>query len=346
MIKKKILVVDNSAIIRRYIIGLLKNAGYEVDFSKNAYEALEKLRQDHFSLVILDMNLPDMNGLEALRQIMKQKPTRVLIMSTQESNSAKNSFEALDIGAIDYIAKPKNSVDIASIAEEFLQKVKKALLVLPKNIVKKSITYTPKADFISDTNIDMGIVLIGASTGGPRLIEAICKNLPQNYPHALCVVQHMPVEFTQNFAKRLNSLSQVEVVEAQNGIELQPSRVIIAKGGFHMHFRRKLKKFSVSLAPNTRERFFVPSVDEMFLSALETLPVQSILAVELTGIGDDGADGLVELRKKGAYTLAESEESAVVYGMPKEAALRGGACKVLDFDKILEEIIQYGNTQP
>lgn len=342
MIKKKILVVDNSAIIRRYIIGLLRNAGYDVDFAKSAYEALEKLRTTHFSLVTLDINLPDMDGLEALKEIMKQKPTRVLMMSTQTSNSATETFEALEMGAIDYIAKPKNSVDIATISDELLQKLKKALLVLPKNIAKKAITYTPANETATPSDMEMGIVLVGASTGGPRLIEAICKNLPSDYPHALCVVQHMPVEFTENFAKRLNSLSKVEVLEAQNGVELQPSRVIIAKGGFHMHFRRKLKKYSVSLVPNTRERFFVPSVDEMFLSALEILPVKKILAVELTGIGDDGADGLVELRKKGAYTLAESEESAVVYGMPKEAAQRGGACKVLDFDKILEEIIQYG----
>jgi two-component system chemotaxis response regulator CheB len=190
----------------------------------------------------------------------------------------------------------------------------------------------------------MGFVLVGSSTGGPRLIEKICKTLPKDYPHAVCVVQHMPVDFTANFAKRLNSLSAVEVVEADDGIELQRGRVIIAKGGWHLHFRKKLKKFEVKLSSNYANRFFVPSVDEMFFSAAEVLPAQKILAVELTGIGDDGADGMVALRKKGAKTIAESQNSAVVYGMPKEAYERGGAQKVLDFNDILDEIIQYGQS--
>ena len=263
------------------------------------------------------------------------------MVSAATSESADVTFEALDLGAIDYITKPKSSVDIAKVSEEILQKVKKALLVPPKNIQTKQITLPLQKKMEVRTDVDMGFVLIGASTGGPRLIEAICKNLPKNYPHALCVVQHMPTEFTENFAKRLNSLSQVEVLEAQNGLELKAGRVIIAKGGYHLHLRRKLKTYSVTLAPNTRERFFVPSVDEMFLSALEILPMKHLLAVELTGIGDDGADGMVALKRAGAYTLAESEESAVVYGMPKEAALRGGASKVLSFEKILEEIIKY-----
>ncbi len=338
---KKILVVDDSAVIRRYLIQLLKNAGYEVDFAKNGQEALDKLATNHYSLVTLDIEMPILDGIETLRQIMANRPTRVLMVSAATSESADVTFEALNLGAIDYITKPKSSVDIAKVSEEILQKVKKALLVPPKNIQTKQITLPLQKKMEVRTDVDMGFVLIGASTGGPRLIEAICKNLPKNYPHALCVVQHMPTEFTENFAKRLNSLSQVEVLEAQNGLELKAGRVIIAKGGYHLHLRRKLKTYSVTLAPNTRERFFVPSVDEMFLSALEILPMKHLLAVELTGIGDDGADGMVALKRAGAYTLAESEESAVVYGMPKEAALRGGASKVLSFEKILEEIIKY-----
>lgn len=341
MIKKRILVVDDSAVIRRYLIKLLQEAGYEVDFAKNGQEALDKLKKQHYSLVTLDIEMPILDGIETLKILMKEKATRVLMISSFTSENADVTFQALDLGAIDYIPKPKNSVEIAKISQEILQKVKKVLQILPKNINKKQLTLSNKTNTIN-TNIDMKFVLIGASTGGPRLIEAICKNLPKEYPHAVCIVQHMPTEFTANFAKRLNTLSKVEVLEADNGVELQKSRVIIAKGGKHLHFRKKLKSYSCMLAPNTRERFFVPSVDEMFFSALDTLPTKNILAVELTGIGDDGADGMVALKKAGAYTLAESEESAIVYGMPKEAAERGGATKVLPFNEILEEIIRYG----
>jgi two-component system chemotaxis response regulator CheB len=339
--KKKILVVDDSAVIRRYLIKLLEGAGYEVQSAKNGQEALEKLQQEHFSLVTLDIEMPLLNGIETLKEIMKRKATRVLMISAFTQDNADVTLEALELGAIDYIPKPKSSVDIVKVSDEILRKVSNALLILPKQLQKNPTTFKVHNEHI-DTSVDMGFVLIGASTGGPRLIEQICKSLPANYPHAVCVVQHMPTEFTANFAKRLNTLSKVEVLEAQNGLALQRSRVIIAKGGWHLHIRRKLKSFSTVLAPNTRERFFVPSVDEMFFSALDSLPPKKILAVELTGIGDDGADGMVALKRAGAYTIAESENTAIVYGMPKEAAERGGATKVLDFNDIVDEIIRYG----
>jgi len=273
--------------------------------------------------------------------MMKIRALRVLMISSFTSDSAEVTLEALELGAIDYIPKPGSSVGIAKVSSEILTKVKDILLVPPKKINQKLTPFKVHTSNIN-TSIDMGYVLVGSSTGGPRLIEQICKSLPSDYPHAVCVVQHMPTEFTANFAKRLNSISAVEVVEATEGLELLPSRVIIAKGGKHLHIRRRLNKFVVHLAPNTHERFFIPSVDEMFFSAVNLLPINKVLAVELTGIGDDGADGMVALKQKGAYTLAESEKTAVVYGMPKEAAIRGGATKVLDFNDILDEIISYG----
>ncbi len=341
MIRKKILVVDDSAVIRRYLSKLLENAGYIVEVAKNGQEAIDKLRQNSFSLVTLDFEMPILNGIETLKIIMKEFPTRVLMISSFTTDNADITFEALQIGAIDYIPKPKNSIDIAKVSDEILTKVKNSLLITPKKL-KSTLMPFKKHDIDIDTKIDMGFVLIGASTGGPRLIEQICKTLPEGYPHAVCIVQHMPTEFTANFAKRLNTLSKVEVLEADNAMELKKSRIIIAKGGKHLHFRKKLNSFFVQLSSNINDRFFVPSVDEMFLSAAQTLPCKKILAIELTGIGDDGADGMVALRKKGAFTIAESEKSAVVYGMPKEAYERGGAVKVLDFNDILDEIIKYG----
>ena len=338
---KEILVVDDSAVIRRYLVKLLTDAGYVVDFAKNGQEAVEKVRQKYYALIILDIEMPVLNGIDALKIIMRENSTRILIISALLEENAEIALQALELGAIDYISKPKSSIDIPKISKEILEKVKKVLSILPKNIYQK--TYMPSEKILHiDKDIDMKFVLVGASTGGPRLIESICKNLPKNYPHSVCIVQHMPNEFTKNFAQRLNTLSKVEVLEAENNLELQPSRVIIAKGGKHLHFRKKLSNYFVMLAPNIQNRFFTPSVDEMFFSAVDILPCKNILAVELTGIGDDGADGMVELRKKGAYTLAENEESAVVYGMPKEALKRGGVVKSLPYKKILDEIIRYG----
>jgi len=153
----------------------------------------------------------------------------------------------------------------------------------------------------------------------------------------------MPTNFTAKFASRLNSVSELEVVEADNSQPVIPGYFIIAKGGWHLHFRNKDGVVYCKLVPNSKNRFFVPSVDEMFFSALEVIDPKKILAIELTGIGDDGADGMVALRKAGAITIAESEESAAVFGMPKEAIARGGAMKVLPFDKIVEEILKFGS---
>jgi len=340
MNKKKILVVDDSSLIRRYLSKLFKDNGYEVEVAKDGQEALQIIKESYFSLVILDVEMPVLDGIETLKEIMKIKPTRVLMLSSFVGKDYDATVQALEIGAIDYIYKPKSSVDIAKVSEDILSKVRHSLLIIPKFLNRKIEPFVTHKTNIN-IDIDMNFVLIGASTGGPRLIENICKTLPADYPHCVCIVQHMPSNFISNFIRRLNSICDIEIVEADNGVEMKKSRIIIAKGGKHLHFRKKFKTFTASLSSNVRDRFFVPSVDEMFLSAVEVLPAEKILAVELTGIGDDGADGMVELRKKGAYTIAESEKTAVVYGMPKEAFIRGGASKVLDFNDILDEIIKF-----
>jgi len=184
-------------------------------------------------------------------------------------------------------------------------------------------------------------VLIGSSTGGPGLIETIARALPEDYPYPVCVVQHMPENFTGKFASRLNGISKLNVVESDNTQPVVKGYFIIAKGGWHLHFRKKDTIIYCKHTPNTKNRFFVPSVDEMFFSALEVIDPRKIMAVVLTGIGDDGADGLVALRKAGAYTIAESERTAAVYGMPKAAKERGGAVKVLDFPDIVKEILDF-----
>ena len=218
------------------------------------------------------------------------------------------------------------------ISEEF----KKKLLELINERFGIKVKKTFSKSFVGDYKY----VLVGSSTGGPGLIEKIARSLPADYPNPVCVVQHMPANFTAKFAQRLDGVSGLKVVEADNAQPVIPGFFIIAKGGWHLHFRKKDVVYC-KLVPNSKNRFFVPSVDEMFFSALEVMDPKKILAVLLTGIGDDGAHGLKALKEAGAYTIAESEDSAAVYGMPKAAKELGAAVKILPFDKILEEILKF-----
>ena len=345
---KKVLIVDDSALIRKQLGELLDKAGYDIGFAKNGKEAVEFALSVDFDCITMDINMPVMDGLSAVKEIMRLKPTPILMISSLTQDDAEVTFEALDAGAVDYVPKPGTiTLNVEESKKEILEKVKfvssipKNRLFIRKAAVKKKISMSKKE--VKLPEITEKLVLIGASTGGPGLIETIVTSLPADYPYGVCIVQHMPETFVPNFVKRLNKISDIEVVEAKTGEIVCGGKVIIAKGGKHMHFMKKASgKLATKLVDNYSNRFFVPSVDEMFFSAAEIFDAKNILAVELTGIGDDGADGMVELRKRGAYTIAESEETAVVYGMPKEAYERGGAMKKLPFPKIVDEILEYG----
>ncbi len=344
--KKNILVVSKSPLVRNFLKKIIEKNNYNSEFAKNIEEI-----QSTYDLIILDLDTLDIDPTQLIKNIIARKPTRTLVIASEENE--EKILKALEAGALDYIVKPsKVGISLQTKEKEIEEKISqilkipkiKVLLNKPKSLKKdlknikevKLSLYKPKDD--------LKYILIGASTGGPRLIETILRTLPENYPYPLCIVQHMPKNFTKRFAERLNSISKLKVVEAKNGEEVVKGKAIIGKGGWHLHFARREEDNTVitKLAPNTSKRFFVPSVDEMFLSALKVIDPKKIVAVLLTGIGDDGAEGMVALKKAGAYTIAESEETAVVYGMPKEAYLRGGATKVLPFPKIVEEILKLG----
>lgn len=347
---KAILVVDDSALIRKQLGNLFDRAGYDVGFAKNGQEAVEFVQEVDFDAITMDINMPVMDGLEAVKQIMHLKPTPIVMVSSLTQDEADVTFEALDLGAIDYVAKPGTlTLDLRKQEDDILAKVAVAVSVTKSRLHIKKTAHrkakellTPKVETKRETKAHK-LVLIGASTGGPGLIEEILTSLPADYPYPVCVVQHMPENFTSVFAKRLNKNARIEVLEAKAGDLIIPGRAIIAKGGSHLHFAKKITgELFVKLVPNSINHFFCPSVDEMFFSISKVYDAKNILAVELTGIGDDGADGMVELKKKGAYTLGESEESAVVYGMPKMAYERGGVTKQLPFKKIAQEILEFG----
>ena len=349
---KKVLIVDDSALIRKQLGELLDSAGYDIGFAKNGLEAVEFAESVDFDVITMDINMPVMDGLTAVKEIMKRNPTPIVMVSSLTQDEADITFEALDLGAVDYVPKPGTiTLNIEQTKAEILDKIKTASNIKKNRLLIRKQATKKKTDILKKSSEPRKelpkesekLVLIGASTGGPGLIEEILTSLPASYPYPVCVVQHMPESFTANFAKRLNKNAQIEVVEAKSGELVVPGKAIIGKGGKHLHFAKKASgALMVKLVPNTMNRFFIPSVDEMFFSAAKTFDPKKILAVELTGIGDDGADGMVELRKRGAYTIGESEETAVVYGMPKEAYERGGVVKQLPFPLIVKEILKFG----
>ncbi len=348
---KAILVVDDSALIRKQLGSLFDRNGYDVGFAKNGLEAVDFVKEVDFDVITMDINMPIMDGIEAVKEIMKIKPTPIVMVSSLTQDEADITFEALDLGAVDYVAKPGTiTLDLKNQEDDILAKVAMASSISKSRLhIKRHAHKRAKNILASKEELKKlpkkveKLVLVGASTGGPGLIETILTSLPADYPYPVCVVQHMPENFTGVFAKRLNKNSVIEVKEAKAGDIIKPGMAIIAKGGWHLHFAKKLTgELFVKLVPNTMQHFFCPSVDEMFFSAAKVFNPKSILAVELTGIGDDGADGMVELRERGAYTIGESPETAVVYGMPKMAYERGGVEKQLPFPKIVDEILIYG----
>ncbi len=349
--QKRVLIVDDSALVRKQLGELFEKNGYEIDFAKNGKVAVDKAIESDFNVITMDINMPVMDGITALEEIMKQNPTPIVMVSSLVSADAEPTMRAFELGAIDCVAKPGTSnVGLKDNGDELLKLVKSASRISKRRMAKTASNLNKKTkpkevvkkDIVTKKVPASSIVLIGSSTGGPSALEELCSVLPADFPHAVCIVQHMPEKFIAAFAQRLDKVSNLEVKEAQHNEELHQGVVYVAKGAIHMHFRKKVSgKIVIRLEKSAVSRFFVPSVDEMYLSALEVFKPKDMFAIILTGIGDDGADGMVALKKAGVHTIGESEETATVYGMPKEAYLRGGISEKLPFDKILQRIRTY-----
>lgn len=347
---KCILIVDDSALVRKQIKEILEPEGYEIEIAKNGQEAVDKAIKNHYDVITMDVNMPVMDGLTAVGEIMKNNPTAILMVSSLTSSDATTTMDALELGAIDYIAKPGTmNVGKEENRQEILQKVK-SLSRIPKRRLsgrRRQQVRRERPQVADDTSKGDSkdiekIIVIGSSTGGPGLIEQICASLPASFTYPICIVQHMPAQFTQAFAERLNRVSTLSVLETKHGMEILPGHVYVARGGVHMHFAKKVSgKIVVREDSDKGDHFFQPAVDELFVSAEMTFPGNQIIGVLLTGIGDDGADGMVSIRKAGGYTIGESEASATVYGMPKEAYERGGVMEQLDFRDIVKKIATF-----
>jgi two-component system chemotaxis response regulator CheB len=348
-VAKKVLIVDDSALVRKQLTEIISTLGFEIDIAKNGKEAVEKATKMQYDAITMDINMPVMDGIEAVKRIMQKQPTAILMVSSLTTENASITMDALDLGAIDYISKPGTmNIGKKENSEEILQKVK-SLSRIPKKRLQRQMSrplqrerkrVVKEVEQTTDSRDIEKVVLIGSSTGGPGLIERICSSVPANYKYPICIVQHMPEQFTEAFAQRLNRASVLNVHESTHNMELLPGNIYVARGGVHINFSKKTSgKIVIREDKNKGENFFQPSVNEMMHSALNVFDAKNLIGVVLTGIGDDGADGMVELKSAGAYTLGESEESATVYGMPKEAFERGGVSEQLDFTDILKKIV-------
>ena len=347
---KKVLVVDDSALVRKQLRGLIEELGFEVEIARNGQEAVDKASQENYAVITMDVNMPVMDGLTAVKEIMSINPTPILMVSSLTSDDAPTTMEALENGAIDYVAKPGTfNVGLADTGDDLIQKLKslsrinrrRLLQMLEQKESRKRVqkSHQPRNLPQKSSRDIKKVLLIGASTGGPGLIEDICAILPEDFNMPVCIVQHMPEKFTEAFAKRLEKVANLPVVESKANEELIPGVIYIAKGGTHLHFAKKVSgKVVLRHEADKNGRFFQPSVDEMMLSAVQVFDAKNLIGVLLTGIGDDGAEGMVAIKKGGGFTIAESERTATVYGMPKEAYERGGVSEQLDFPDILKRL--------
>ena len=347
---KTVLIVDDSALVRKQLSEMIATLGFDIEIAKNGKEAVDKATNFQYDVITMDINMPVMDGIEAVKQIMSKQPTAILMVSSLTTEDATITMDALDLGAVDYISKPGTmNVGKSENREEILLKVKSLSRISPRrlkraslrpNVRERKTERVEKSTTNTLSSLDIKkVILIGSSTGGPGLIEQICSALPLSYKYPVCIVQHMPEQFTEAFAQRLDRKCALPVHHTQKNMELLPGNVYVARGGSHLNFAKKVSgKIVIREEDNKGNGFFQPSVNEMMESALNIFDGSQIVGVILTGIGDDGADGMVKIKKQGGYTLCESEESATVYGMPKEAYDRGGVQEQLEFSAILKKI--------
>jgi len=358
----KLLIVDDSALMRRQLTQIFAaDGGFEVRAARNGQEAIDENLAWQPDVVTLDINMPVMDGITALSHIMATRPVPVVMVSSLTEKGAMATFEALALGAVDYIAKPGGtiSLSIGEIERELVAKVKAAARAklkargvaggrgLTEKLREERKAAAAKPAFVRRSPAAEeaeGLVLIGVSTGGPSTLEEILPRLPADYPFPIVVAQHMPASFTGPYAARMNSLCALEVVEANKPMELLPGTIYIGKGGADVVIANRAGKLMVLPKPENPNFLWHPSVEVLGRSALEHCEASALIGVMLTGMGYDGADAFTEIKKQGGRTIAESEDSAVVFGMPKELIDRGGATLVLPAHKIATQLVSWART--
>lgn len=353
--KIKLLIVDDSAFMRSALTKILSDDPEIeiIDYAVNGIECIEKVQKLKPDIVTLDVEMPKMNGIEALKVIMKENPTRVIMVSSLTIEGAQITLEALDNGAVDFIAKPGSfvAINIGDIKKDLISKIKQSVKIPIFNLMRYKTTSSIVDDKISkyvqvkakqlrsSKSLKYNIVGIATSTGGPPALNKVITNLPEDFPVGVVVVQHMPPGFTKPLADRLNSLSKVVVKEAETGDIIKPGLVLIGKAGTQYGFKKKGNDIEIILMPKVETELFNPSADIMMSEIAEFYGGASV-GVIMTGMGKDGSVGLKRMKERGSYNIAESEETAVVFGMPKVAIEVGAIDKVVPLHSIIPELIK------
>lgn len=344
----KVLVVDDSAFMRKTISAMLGSDPRVavVGLARDGEEAVRQVGALLPDVVTLDVEMPGMNGLEALKRIMDLKPLPVIMVSSLTEEGAAETLKALDLGAVDYLPKQLDGVstNIVAIQQELIAKVIAAAgsagkIVRPNGRKPKPMPLPTLSRSAMNMMRGNKLVAIGCSTGGPKALQDVLPLFPKDFPAGILIVQHMPKFFTKPFAERMDQICQIEVREAQDGQTVTPGVALLAPGGLQMRVaRRSALDVSIALAPNRENHIHAPSVDIMMQSVAETYPGRGI-GVILTGMGHDGLEGMKAIKDAKGRTVAQDEATCVVYGMPKAVVDGGYADKVVPLSHVAGEVM-------
>ena len=344
----RVLVIDDSAYNRRTIIKLLEEIPgvTVVGYACNGEEGLRKFFDLQPDLVTLDLEMPRIDGFGFLRIVMQNRPTPVIVISSLADD--ENVFKAMELGAVDFVAKPTSRIspELVNIRDDLLAKVMETARTDMNKVLRRpsardrvrEASTGPMSTFIPRSN-GLGQIVIGASTGGPPALQSLLSSITDPLPLGIAISQHMPPVFTRAFAERLNKFCALEVKEAQTGDLMLPGRVLIAPGGKNLTFQVRAGNVVALVEDPPPNQRYTPSVDVMFKSASDVFGA-NLLGVVLTGMGNDGARGVERIKEQGGQVLAESEESSIVFGMPKEAIATGKVDKVLPLSLMAGEVLR------
>ncbi|AOY77297.1 protein-glutamate methylesterase/protein-glutamine glutaminase [Clostridium formicaceticum] len=354
-IRRKIrtVIVDDSPFMRKIIADVLQNddAIQVIATAKNGKQAIETIIALKPDVVTMDIEMPVMDGLEALKTIMQKYPVPVIMLSSLTHHGAEATITALELGAVDFIQKPSSLFHMQgeNLKIEMIQKIKAAyqIKVEKNHEVLREVGIEKNTAAVESPKINStktkNIIAVGTSTGGPRALQSIIPQIPQNFPGSFLIVQHMPAGFTKSLAQRLNSISAVTVKEAEESEEVLPAHVYIAPGNYHLKVKKSnTDKLLIHLSQEQAVLGHRPAADVLFHSLAEmNFKHMNITGVIMTGMGSDGANGLKELKtKKLAYIIAQDEASCVVYGMPKSAVKAGIVDKIVPLKEIIDIIVK------
>jgi two-component system chemotaxis response regulator CheB len=347
--KITVLVVDDSAFMRKVISDMLSH-DTEIEVvgtAKNGADAIEKTQQLKPKIITLDVEMPVMDGITALEKLLELDPApKVIMLSSLTNNGGEATIRALEAGAVDFVPKPTVSIvhfNVDDIKQDLIRKIKSAVISNTLQIARKTTipvraTISQKDSSLRQNSLKY-IIAIGTSTGGPRALQEVIPFIPAHIPAAILIVQHMPPGFTKSLANRLDGLSEINVKEAENGDVLKPGWAYLAPGDYQMLLTKASGEYRIGINQDPQMTGHRPSVNYM-MNSVAACGHSNLIAVMMTGMGNDGSEGIKKIKRLGGKTIAQNEETCVVYGMPRSAVLAGAIDKVVPLNEIAKEIIK------